>query len=166
MPIVLVGNKVDKISNRKVKAKQITFHRKKNLQYYHMSVKDNVNVGKPFIWLARKLLGDSQLQVRVADPEPFVHVHRLVTSDPAWLQHPSGEEAEALTILGDTNHPRHFEAANLVTSSPDPPQIFSRLVGHLFNQNAERQYEDAERQYEKEIAQAAQPIPEDDDEDL
>ena len=31
VPIVLCGNKVD-IKDRKVKAKQITFHRKKNLQ--------------------------------------------------------------------------------------------------------------------------------------
>ena len=31
IPIVLVGNKVD-VKERKVKAKQITFHRKKNLQ--------------------------------------------------------------------------------------------------------------------------------------
>ncbi|XP_066292666.1 uncharacterized protein [Branchiostoma lanceolatum] len=33
IPIVLCGNKVD-IKDRKVKAKAITFHRKKNLQYY------------------------------------------------------------------------------------------------------------------------------------
>ena len=33
VPIVLCGNKVD-IKDRKVKAKQITFHRKKNLQVY------------------------------------------------------------------------------------------------------------------------------------
>ena len=31
IPIVLTGNKVE-IKDRKVKAKQITFHRKKNLQ--------------------------------------------------------------------------------------------------------------------------------------
>jgi len=33
IPIVLCGNKVD-VKERKVKAKTITFHRKKNLQYY------------------------------------------------------------------------------------------------------------------------------------
>mmetsp|Transcript_42496 Transcript_42496/g.113360 ORF Transcript_42496/g.113360 Transcript_42496/m.113360 type:complete len:165 (+) Transcript_42496:203-697(+) len=36
IPIVLCGNKVD-IKDRKVKAKQITFHRKKNLQYFDIS---------------------------------------------------------------------------------------------------------------------------------
>ena len=40
IPIVLVGNKVD-VKDRKVKAKQITFHRKKNLQYYDISAKSN-----------------------------------------------------------------------------------------------------------------------------
>merc|ERR1719310_2227271 len=52
IPIVLVGNKVD-VKERKVKAKQITFHRKKNLQYYDISAKSNYNFEKPFLWLAR-----------------------------------------------------------------------------------------------------------------
>lgn len=60
IPIVLVGNKVD-IKDRKVKAKNITFHRKKNLQYYDLSAKSNYNFEKPFLWLARKLAGKSDL---------------------------------------------------------------------------------------------------------
>jgi Ras family len=56
IPIVLVGNKCD-IKERKVKAKHITFHRKKNLQYYDISAKSNYNFEKPFLWLARKLAG-------------------------------------------------------------------------------------------------------------
>ncbi|KAI9759469.1 MAG: putative 26S proteasome regulatory subunit [Chaenotheca gracillima] len=55
IPIVLVGNKVD-VKERKVKAKTITFHRKKNLQYYDISAKSNYNFEKPFLWLARKLV--------------------------------------------------------------------------------------------------------------
>ncbi|XP_041087983.1 GTP-binding nuclear protein Ran isoform X2 [Polyodon spathula] len=47
IPIVLCGNKVD-IKERKVKAKSIVFHRKKNLQ--------------PFLWLGRKLIGDPNLE--------------------------------------------------------------------------------------------------------
>ncbi|CAD0091516.1 unnamed protein product [Aureobasidium vineae] len=54
IPIVLTGNKVD-VKERKVKAKTITFHRKKNLQYYDISAKSNYNFEKPFLWLARKL---------------------------------------------------------------------------------------------------------------
>jgi len=60
IPIVLCGNKVD-IKDRKVKAKMITFHRKKNLQYYDISAKSNYNFEKPFLWLARKLVGDPNL---------------------------------------------------------------------------------------------------------
>ena len=54
IPIVLTGNKVD-IKDRKVKAKSIVFHRKKNLQYYDISAKSNYNFEKPFLWLARFL---------------------------------------------------------------------------------------------------------------
>ncbi len=61
IPIVLTGNKVD-IRDRKVKAKTVTFHRKKNLQYYDISAKSNYNFERPFLWLAQKLVGDSALQ--------------------------------------------------------------------------------------------------------
>ena len=61
IPIVLCGNKVD-VKERKVKAKAITFHRKKNLQYYDISAKSNYNFEKPFLWLARKLVGNAQLE--------------------------------------------------------------------------------------------------------
>lgn len=60
IPIVLCGNKVD-VKERKVKAKTITFHRKKNLQYYDISAKSNYNFEKPFLWLARKLVGNATL---------------------------------------------------------------------------------------------------------
>ncbi|KAK1429600.1 hypothetical protein QVD17_11814 [Tagetes erecta] len=60
IPIVLCGNKVD-MKNRQVKAKQVTFHRKKNLQYYEISAKSNYNYEKPFLYLARKLAGDANL---------------------------------------------------------------------------------------------------------
>jgi GTP-binding nuclear protein Ran len=62
IPIVLTGNKVD-IKDRKVKAKSIVFHRKKNLQYYDISAKSNYNFEKPFLWLARKLIGDPNLEL-------------------------------------------------------------------------------------------------------
>ena len=61
IPVVLCGNKVD-IKDRKVKAKPIVFHQKKNLQYYDISAKSNYNFEKPFLWLARKLIGDPNLE--------------------------------------------------------------------------------------------------------
>jgi len=75
IPIVLTGNKVE-IKDRKVKAKQITFHRKKNLQYYDISAKSNYNFEKPFLWLARKLSGDNALSL-VEEPvlqPPDIHL--------------------------------------------------------------------------------------------
>src|SRR5436190_17568340 len=66
IPIVLCGNKVD-VKDRKVKAKTITFHRKKNLQYFDISAKSNYNFEKPFLWLARKLVGNQSLEF-VASP--------------------------------------------------------------------------------------------------
>lgn len=62
IPIVLCGNKVE-VKDRKVKAKQITFHRKKNLQYFEISAKNNYNFEKPFLWVARKLAGNNEVRV-------------------------------------------------------------------------------------------------------
>merc|ERR1719478_1386940 len=61
IPIVLVGNKVD-VKERQVKAKNIQFHRKRNLQYYDLSARSNYNFEKPFLWLARRLTNQPNLQ--------------------------------------------------------------------------------------------------------
>lgn len=61
IPIVLVGNKVD-VKDRQVKAKNIQFHRKRNLQYYDLSARSNYNFEKPFLWLARRLTNQGNLQ--------------------------------------------------------------------------------------------------------
>ena len=61
IPIVLVGNKVD-VKDRQVKAKNIQFHRKRNLQYYDVSARSNYNFEKPFLWLARRLSNQPNLQ--------------------------------------------------------------------------------------------------------
>jgi GTP-binding nuclear protein Ran len=90
VPIVLCGNKVD-IKDRKVKAKNITFHRKKNLQYYDISAKSNYNFEKPFLWLARKLVGDPNLQFvempALQPPEVYI--------DPATMNQYSQDLKEA-----------------------------------------------------------------------
>ncbi|XP_048773519.1 GTP-binding nuclear protein Ran-like [Ostrea edulis] len=59
IPIVLCGNKVD---SRDRKVKDIAFHRNNNLKYYDISAKNNHNFEKPFLWLARKLVGDGNLE--------------------------------------------------------------------------------------------------------
>lgn len=80
IPIVLTGNKVD-VKERKVKAKAITFHRKKNLQYYDISAKSNYNFEKPFLWLARKLIGNPNLDFvaapALAPPEVTIDAAQL-----------------------------------------------------------------------------------------
>lgn len=38
------------------------FIEKKNLQYYDISAKSNYNFEKPFLWLARKITGDPNLE--------------------------------------------------------------------------------------------------------
>ena len=56
IPIVLCGNKVD-VKDRKVKAKAIVFHRKKNLQvngqeisFYFTRVQKGYRMDKYFLW--------------------------------------------------------------------------------------------------------------------
>lgn len=80
IPIVIVGNKVDLNLERKVTAKQITFHRKKNLQYYDMSAKKNYNLEKPFLYLIRKLSGDHTLcfvEAPVLAPREFLFDEKI-----------------------------------------------------------------------------------------
>jgi GTP-binding nuclear protein Ran len=93
IPIVLCGNKVD-IKERKVKPKAIDFHRKKSLQYYDISAKSNYNFEKPFLWLARKLVGNPGLEFvaapALAPPE--------VQLDHTLIQQYNEELAEAAAL--------------------------------------------------------------------
>jgi GTP-binding nuclear protein Ran len=54
IPIVIVGNKVDRI-DRCVKKTNIRFPKKHNLQYYDVSARSNYNFEKPFIYLSKIL---------------------------------------------------------------------------------------------------------------
>ena len=56
IPIVLCGNKVD-VKERKVRPRDITFHRRKSIQYYDISAKSNYNFEKPFLYILRQLFG-------------------------------------------------------------------------------------------------------------
>jgi len=100
IPIVILGNKVD-IKDRKVKAKSITFHRKKNLQYYDISARSNYNFEKPFLYLAKKLVQDQRLEFVEAPalqpPEVVVDLNDLQQwkkemDDAANTALPEGEE--------------------------------------------------------------------------
>ena len=54
-----------------MKPKNITFHRKKNLQYYEISAKTEYNFDKPFLYLARKLTKLIDLNF-IETPSPVV----------------------------------------------------------------------------------------------
>jgi GTP-binding nuclear protein Ran len=74
IPIVLVGNKAD-VKERKMKASQIVFHRRRNLQYYDVSAKSNYQYEKPFIWLLKCLVGDQHLSLT---QQPVLHDREIV----------------------------------------------------------------------------------------
>ena len=60
IPIALVGNKAD-VKDRKVKNKQIVFHRGKDMKYYDISAKSNYQIERPFVALLRQLAKDPEL---------------------------------------------------------------------------------------------------------
>ena len=100
--IVLVGNKVD-VRERKVKAKQITFHRKKNLQYYDISAKSNYQFEKPFVWLLRRLVNDANLTLveapvlapsEVAIPEDQLAQMQAEVQEAEGMALPDGDDDE------------------------------------------------------------------------
>ena len=73
------------VKNRQVKPKQVTYHRKKNLQYHEISAKSNYNFEKPFLYLAKKLTGDPSLhfveQAALAPPTVFFDVEEQAAID-------------------------------------------------------------------------------------
>ena len=50
MSIIIITTTAVDVKDRKLKAKQINYHRKKNLQYYEISAKANRNFEKPFVF--------------------------------------------------------------------------------------------------------------------
>jgi len=60
VPVCLIGNKVD-CKDRKIKAREITYHRRRNLQYYDVSAKSNYQFEKPFLWILKMLVKDPNL---------------------------------------------------------------------------------------------------------
>jgi GTP-binding nuclear protein Ran len=102
IPIVLIGNKVD-IKDRKVKAKQITFHRKKGIQYYDVSAKSNYQFERPFVYLLRRIVGDPALYLvesPALKPQDIileqVHVQEIEkeAKEAAMASFPEGEEED------------------------------------------------------------------------
>ncbi|KAL2794429.1 P-loop containing nucleoside triphosphate hydrolase protein [Aspergillus keveii] len=82
IPAVICGNKVDCIE-RKVKPPHITYHREKGLQYYDFSVRSLYNFQKPLLFLARRALGEPELEyARVPDVGDQMERERRGEQDP------------------------------------------------------------------------------------
>jgi len=94
IPIVLVGNKVD-TKDRKVKAKTITFHRKKNIHYFDISARSNFNIDKPFLRILRDLTGDQGLELT----EEPAHAPKELLMDAAHIQEMERATIEAANAL-------------------------------------------------------------------
>lgn len=86
IPIVLCGNKVD-VKDRKVKTAAVTFHRKKNLQYFEISAKSNYNFEKPFLWLARKLIEVGHPPLEFVAPPALLPAEVVVDSEQLRIEY-------------------------------------------------------------------------------
>lgn len=69
-PMVMLSTKLDDSPNIKIKQKMITFHRKKNLQFYNICSKTSYNLLRPFEFLFKKKL--STILFTFVNPEHFV----------------------------------------------------------------------------------------------
>jgi GTP-binding nuclear protein Ran len=98
IPMVLVGNKVDCV-DRQVKAKMITFHRKKGLQYYDVSAKSNYNFEKPFLWLAKRLANDANLMF--VEDAPTIQAEVVLTQQMIQEMEAARAAAEAAPLPMD-----------------------------------------------------------------
>ncbi len=78
IPIILVGNKAD--IRDKLRGRQISFQRAKNLQYFDISVKTNYQYEKPFLWVLKNLLGDRNLRLlanKAIHPQPLNELNTM-----------------------------------------------------------------------------------------
>lgn len=131
VPIVLVGNKAD-VKERKLKASNIIFHRKRNLQYYDVSAKSNYQYEKPFVWLMRQLSGDDNLhlvqEVAILPPEiqmdqnhvsyPFPEYWVTLISNNKlsrkWETSRTLQSSRTMVMMNSSKHKaRHFEGLNI-----------------------------------------------------
>jgi len=96
IPIVLVGNKVDS-QNRKVKDRQITFHKKKSLEYVDVSIKGNYHVEELFLWMLRRLVANEKLYLM----KPLVLKPAEIEIDSQYIEFMEQEKKEAEKILLD-----------------------------------------------------------------
>ena len=74
-PVILVGNKCES-SYGSVRAKQVTFHRKKGIQFIEMSVKTEKNIEEPFLQLCKHFANDQSLELTFS-PQEITRKHMI-----------------------------------------------------------------------------------------
>ena len=119
-----------------MKAKQITFHRKKNLQYYEISAKVNYNFEKPFLWLARKLAGDPNLEFVAMpaldppevqmDPELLKQYEKEIFGQDESKDKTNQLKEEAKRVFSKLMH--KLDSLTNFNFAPKPPTI-KKMVG-------------------------------------
>jgi GTP-binding nuclear protein Ran len=96
IPIVLVGNKADS-AERAVPTKRVSFHKENQMEYFEISARTNYRFELPFLWLARKLMDDSGLEIvapgtvlppQVALDRDSMELYERELGDPSELQRP------------------------------------------------------------------------------
>ena len=83
-PVILVGNKCESSyvsaqaarGHRAVFAKQVTFHRKKGIQFIEMSVKTEKNIEEPFLQLCKHFANDQSLELTFS-PQEITRKHMI-----------------------------------------------------------------------------------------
>jgi GTP-binding nuclear protein Ran len=114
-PIVLLANKIDVDNdNRKVNAKQITFHRKNGLKLLEISVRSNYNVALPLLWLAQKLKEDRTLR--------FVDAPMLLQEAAATAAAIQGPSDNKNSVIAEYNEYSTDDTLRFVDAPMLPPE--------------------------------------------
>jgi GTP-binding nuclear protein Ran len=96
IPFVLVGNKALSPDCR-IKARQVTFHRKKNLQFFNMDLQapdpDN-HIWLPLLYIARKITNQRDLQFLEADGSQMNIQPLNMNAEPKEEEHDGDDDDE------------------------------------------------------------------------
>lgn len=102
-PVVVVGNKVD-VADRVVRPQEgSALARKHRVQYYDASAKSRFNLEMPLLWLARRLLQDSQLQFAAEVAATPSAPSALTTSADRYRASRDLELAASVAIASDSD---------------------------------------------------------------
>lgn len=98
-----MGNKVD-LPGREVAATKIQYHRTHGIQYYDVSVKNQFNFERPFLYLARKLTGKPDLTfIGEFAKAPLASLSLASSSAQSLAEQRASLEEAANVAIGDSD---------------------------------------------------------------